>query len=205
MDGDIKDESPYLNEIYEGLLYNYALKIFNIPNGISMPIDIDDALQFADILSNSVNNSRTSQHKIWSQEIVAILRELYPNNPKIDVFMNNIMSNNGNYRGLSIIDSKEIELPLLERIYAEVDKANMSIPAEPDKQFFKDQKRVYAHLSDPCLSYSGPTSMGKSFIMRMFIKEHIQAGDVFNYVILVPTKALINEVYSKITQDLTKA
>ena len=196
------EKSPYLNEIYEGLLYNYALKIFNIPDGISMPIDIDDALQFADILSNSVNNSRISQHKIWSQEIVAILRELYPNNPKIDVFMNNIMSNNGNYRGLSIVDSKETELPLLERIYAEVDKANMSIPAEPDKQFFKDQKRVYAHLSDPCLSYSGPTSMGKSFIMRMFIKEHIQSGDVFNYVILVPTKALINEVSSKITIDL---
>lgn len=79
------ERSPYLNEIYEGLLYNYALKIFNIPNGISMPIDIDDALQFADILSNSVNNSRISQHKIWSQEIVAILRELYPDNPKIDV------------------------------------------------------------------------------------------------------------------------
>lgn len=199
------ERSPYLNEIYEGLFYNYTLKIFNIPDGISMPIDIDDALQFADILSNSVNNSRISQHKIWSQEIVALLRELYPNNPKIDVFMNNIMSNNGNYRGLSIIDRKETELPLLERIYAEVDKANMSIPAEPDKQFFKDQKRVYAHLSDPCLSYSGPTSMGKSFIMRMFIKEHIQAGDVFNYVILVPTKALINEVYSKITADLKES
>lgn len=196
------ERSPYLNEIYEGLLYNYALKIFNIPDGISMPIDIDDALQFADILSNSVNNSRISQHKIWSQEIVAILRELYSDNPKIDVFMNNIMSNNGNYRGLSIVDSKETELPLLERIYAEVDKANMSIPAEPDKQFFKDQKKVYAHLSDPCLSYSGPTSMGKSFIMRMFIKEHIQSGDVNNYVILVPTKALINEVSSKITADL---
>lgn len=44
--------------------------------------------------------------------------------------------------------------------------------------------------------------MGKSFIMRMFIKEHIQSGDVNNYVILVPTKALINEVSSKITADL---
>lgn len=196
------EKSPYLNETYENLLFNYALKIFNVPDGITMPVEIDDALQFADILSNSVNNSKISQHKIWSQEIVALLKDLYPQNSKVDVFMNNIMSNNGNYRGLSILGKKETDLPLLERIYAEFDKENMSIPAEPDKQFFKDQKRVYAHLSDPCFSYSGPTSMGKSFIMRMFIKEHIKAGDVFNYVILVPTKALINEVSSKITVDL---
>ncbi len=198
---DIEDNS-YLNDIYEAIIYNYALRVFKLSNGIEMPVNVDDALQFADLLSNSENNTKSSEHKIWSQEIVALLKELYPNDNQIDLFMNSIMANNGNYRGISILESDRAELPILESIYSEYDKANMSIPAEPDKQFFKDQKRVYANLSNPCFSYSGPTSMGKSFIMRMFIKEHIMAGDIFNYVILVPTKALINEVSSKIINDL---
>ena len=195
------DRNPYLNEIYDAIIYNYALKVFKIPNGIFMPVSIDDALQFADLLSNSENNPHKNEHKIWAQEIVALLKELYPDNSEIDVYMSSIMSNNGNYRGLSMLDTDGAEISILDRIYAEYDKANMSIPAEPDKQFFKDQKRVYNNLSAPYFSYSGPTSMGKSFIMRMFIKAHIMDGDKYNYVILVPTKALINEVSSKMMKD----
>ncbi len=44
--------------------------------------------------------------------------------------------------------------------------------------------------------------MGKSFVMRMFIKERITKGYAENYVIIVPTKALINEVSTKIIEDL---
>lgn len=44
--------------------------------------------------------------------------------------------------------------------------------------------------------------MGKSFVMRMFIKERITKGYAENYVIIVPTKALINEVSTKIIDDL---
>lgn len=44
--------------------------------------------------------------------------------------------------------------------------------------------------------------MGKSFIMRMFIKDEILHGAKKNYALIVPTKALINEVRSKIINDL---
>ena len=43
--------------------------------------------------------------------------------------------------------------------------------------------------------------MGKSFIMRMFIKEQILAGKKKNFALIVPTKALINEVRSEIIQN----
>lgn len=56
-------------------------------------------------------------------------------------------------------------------------------------------------LSDQYFSYSGPTSMGKSFIMRMFIKQQILEKKRENYAIIVPTKALINEVSDKIIKD----
>ena len=77
-----------------------------------------------------------------------------------------------------------------------------SIPAAPEMKFFSAQKEAYDHLSDPCFSYSGPTSMGKSFIMRMFIKDEILRGAQKNYALIVPTKALINEVRSKVINDL---
>lgn len=72
----------------------------------------------------------------------------------------------------------------------------------PEFQFLRSQKRVYDHLSDQYFSYSGPTSMGKSFIMRMFLKDQVESGIQKNFALLVPTKALINEVTSKIINDL---
>lgn len=44
--------------------------------------------------------------------------------------------------------------------------------------------------------------MGKSFIMRMFLKDQVESGIQKNFALLVPTKALINEVTSKIINDL---
>lgn len=55
---------------------------------------------------------------------------------------------------------------------------------------------------DVCFSYSAPTSMGKSFIMRMFVKDEIMHGAQKNYALIVPTKALINEVRVKVIDDL---
>ena len=44
--------------------------------------------------------------------------------------------------------------------------------------------------------------MGKSFVVQTFIKEQIERGEKKNYAIVVPTKALINEVRSNIIGSL---
>lgn len=89
-----------------------------------------------------------------------------------------------------------------EKIFEQFRNDYLTIPAAPKMKFFSAQKEAYDHLTDPCFSYSGPTSMGKSFIMRMFIKDEILHGAKKNYALIVPTKALINEVRSKIINDL---
>jgi len=69
--------------------------------------------------------------------------------------------------------------------------------------FFHPQKQIFDHLEDLSFSYSGPTSLGKSLLMRMFIKDKILAGFKGNFAILVPTKALISEISSDlINKDL---
>ena len=55
---------------------------------------------------------------------------------------------------------------------------------------------------DNYFSYSGPISMGKSFVMRTFIRECIRKEPDCNFGILVPTKALINEVSNEMSDNL---
>jgi superfamily II DNA/RNA helicase len=195
------DDNPFLNELYENILYNYSLQLFRIDK-IQMEVDIAAALRFADILSKSVYKEKADKHKIWAQEMVALLHALYPQDQRIKHFMGSVLSNTGNYRGMSMITPEYQPGTLLEKLYTGFNKDFLSIPTEPDLQFFRSQKEVYDRLSDPYFSYSGPTSMGKSFVLRMYIKKKIMSGDTMNFAVLVPTKALINEVTSKIINDL---
>ena len=195
--------NPYLNELYGSILYNYSLMLLKNETAQPKEINVEDALRFADILSKSIENKDADLHRIWAQEIVALLDKLYPQNEAIRYYMGSVLSNTGNYRGLDLRSPDYVSASVLDRIYTEFSKELVAIPAEPDKKFFRAQKTVYEHLTDACFSYSGPTSMGKSFVMRMFIKEQVIKGANLNFYLLVPTKALINEVTSKIINDLT--
>lgn len=117
-------------------------------------------------------------------------------------WLGSVFSSAGNHQGLQIINSEYQDINVFEKIFEQFRNDYLTIPAAPEMKFFSAQKEAYDHLTDPCFSYSGPTSMGKSFIMRMFIKDEILHGAKKNYALIVPTKALINEVRSKIINDL---
>ncbi|XVG96384.1 DEAD/DEAH box helicase [Eubacteriales bacterium KG125] len=201
---DISD-NEYLKEIHENLLYNYALSLFQIPSEKYKTINISDALRFADILSKSNHRILGDQHKMLSQEVIATLNHIYPYDDKVSFYAGSVLTNTGNFQGLNIINHNYHSIATLENVYTEFAKDYLTIPALPELKFMKSQRKVYEHLKDNFFSYSGPTSMGKSFIMRMYIKEEVQAGIQKNYAIIVPTKALINEVSSKIINDLTNS
>ncbi|MDR1475354.1 MAG: DEAD/DEAH box helicase [Holosporales bacterium] len=198
------DSNPYLNEIYEAVLFNYSLRLLKNKKTEARDIELSHALRFADILSKSIHQTKAEKHKIWAQEIAALLNELYPKNSQVQYYLSSILMNTGNYRGLKLSDSTVsfFGTNLLDWSYNEFIRETMKIPADPERHFFKSQKRVYDGLKAQYFSYSGPTSMGKSFIMRMFIKKQIMDGEKKNFAILVPTKALINEVSSSIVDDL---
>lgn len=195
------DTNEYLNELYKDILFNYSIRLFGIDTECKQ-ININDALHFADILSKSNNNINSDKHRIWAQEIVALLKSLYPQDSRIDYYMGSVLTNTGNYYGMCKVAPDYKSDSLLDRIYDKFSKDYMSIPAEPELQFIRSQKLVYENLTEPYFSYSAPTSMGKSFVMRMFIKKQIIDGVQMNFALLVPTKALINEVTSKIINDL---
>ncbi len=196
------NSDTYLHKIYEDILFNYALKVFGFKKRTKRQIPVIDALTFADLLSKSNHSTLSDSQKMWAQEIVTMLHFLYPDNQTVSYMTGAVLANLGNYQGQKLINSSFNGIDALDRIFSEFKKDYLTIPADQSKHFMSAQKRVYDHLQDEYFSYSGPTSMGKSYIMRMFIKQQIISGSRDNFAIIVPTKALINEVRTKITTDL---
>ena len=200
------DDNKYLRSLYESLLKNYGMRLFglgqvNQTKGFSQKEKID-ILRFADILSKSNDPKKADSHKIWAQEIAILMNDLYPDDSLVKIYAGNVFSSVGNHKGIEQIDSGYQEPNALEEIFAEFRSDYLTIPAEPGEKFFGEQKIAYDHLKDDCFSYSAPISMGKSFIMRMFIKDEIMHGAKKNYALIIPTKALINEVRAKVIDDL---
>ncbi len=195
-------KNPYLNELYDNILYNYSTRLFGVRKNKKKFVDIEDALRFSDLLSKSTDPQNTDKHKIMAQEIVALLKTVEPEHPAVDFYLGSVLLSAGNFRGMAMVTPDHQSKTLLDRFYAEFSKDIMRIPADPENQFFRSQKLVYDRLDSQYFSYSGPTSMGKSFVMRMFVKKQIMDGTRANFVLLVPTKALINEVTSSIINDL---
>ena len=72
------ETNEYLQETFDAILYNYSLHLFGLKNRDRHSLNIDDALRFADLLSKSTDKEKSDRHKVWAQEIVALLNTLYP-------------------------------------------------------------------------------------------------------------------------------
>ena len=196
------EQNEYLIELYTTILFNYGVRVFQLTGVQEKPINTQHALRFADLLSKSTSNPNADVHKSLSQEIVTILHYLHPQDKVITHYLGSVLSNTSNYRGMMLEVPDYREDTILERMFNALSREYLAIPTDPSKQFFRSQKKIYDHLTDDYFSYSGPTSMGKSLVMRVFIKSQIQQGNQYNFVIVVPTKALINEVTTEVTKDL---
>lgn len=196
------DENDYLNELYKNILYNYAITVLQITDIKQLRgINVDDALRFADLLSKSTHVEKADAHKIWAHEIITMLLTLYPDDEVVHYYAGSVLTSTGNFMGRKLVQSQYVEPTVMDELFSTLSDLYLTVPAAPEKKFFQQQRKVYEHLDDACFSYSAPTSMGKSFIMRMFIKEQILAGKKKNYAMIVPTKALINEVRSEIIRN----
>lgn len=196
------DSNSYLKELYESILYNYSIKLLKRTDISPCNFELEDALRFADLLSKSTDSKNSETHRIWAQEIVALLSNLYPDNEIIPYYMGSVLTNISNYQGLAMHPGNFTATNVLDQAYTEFKKNYLKIPTCDNDYFFQSQKQVFDSLTKDKFSYSGPTSMGKSFIMRMFIKDRIEKNVQENYAIIVPTKALINEVSSQMITDL---
>ena len=140
------DDNDFLNVLYNNLLYNYALKCLRVQGFQNRrEVDIPASLRFADILSKSTHKQKSDAHKMWAQEIVTLLRELYPDDTDVQFYIGAVLTNVGNYRGRDLVKSKFKGISLEDRAYNAFCRKYLAIPGGEGDQISRVNIRDVLH------------------------------------------------------------
>lgn len=192
---------PYLDELTRKLELKYAhIFLYNKDDIVLNEKEYNDILRFADILSRS--NKPNCRNK--SYKIISLLYDTYKDDEQYRYFANSILTKLGNFASLNIAVKNPENFETLEIVLEkEVKKTYQKVPFN-DFVFTDSQYQLFEAMKDSNhFSFSGPTSFGKSFIMDAFIQYVItERHGIDNIVILVPTRALINQVTARLKRTI---
>ena len=195
-------QDSYLNELTGKLELKYAhIFLYQRDDIILTEKEYDDILRFADILSRS--NEAEGRNKAY--KIISLLYDAYKYDRQFQYYANSILTKLGNFASLNIAvqDSKKVET-IETALEKEIKKIYQKVPFS-DLIFTDPQYKLFEAMKESNhFSFSGPTSFGKSFIMDAFIQYIIsERNGVDNIVILVPTRALINQITTRLKKTIT--
>jgi len=200
---DILKDS-YFNKLYLKSSVNSAKIVFNQKNDNTNLTrkEFVDILRFSDILSNSNN----SEGRNKSHNIISYLNSQFKTDQVYRTFSKAIYSKLGNFPALQYLENKDnnnAEVPILRAIQEEAKRLIQEVPESDSLVFTDSQYELYQELTNSIqFSFSGPTSMGKSFIIKAFIRKVVTNTPPENLVIIVPTRALINQFATELKQEL---
>lgn len=173
-------------------------------NGRSIKLtekELNDTLRFADILSNSKNPKARNK----AYQLITLLNEDYKANPYYQTFSHSVLGKLGNFPGIEFLknENNSSELPFDRELEKKVKEFIQAVPDTEDLIFTDSQFELYKKISgSKNFSFSGPTSMGKSFIIKSFIRKVVGNKPPENIVIMVPTRALINQFSIDLNKEL---
>lgn len=199
---NILQESNF-QDLFDELLVEYTSKLIN--NSFDeYNQKYNKLLRYADILSLSENE----EHQNLSQQIVIILSQLFPNEKIVKIFKENIYKNVSNFASIELVNQNELSSnsnnDFLSDLVYNAHKIQNIIP-DSDKSFFDTQLSVFRAIeNNQYYSFSAPTSMGKTFVITRFILNKLQNNSQENFVIIVPTRALITEIAIKMIKEFKK-
>ena len=186
--------------LFSELLTKYATILLN-QNSEKYNPKYNKLLRYADILSIS----KLEQHQNIAQQIVIILSQIYPNENIIKIFKKGVYENVSNFASIDLLNKKKLlhdnDGNFLSDLVYNTHKIQNKIP-NSDKSFFDTQLSVFNALeNNQYYSFSAPTSMGKTFVITKFILNKLKNNNKSNFVILVPTRALISEIANKMINE----
>lgn len=198
-------QDEYLHELMSKLEEAVATNLFGNKGDrvILREKEINNLIRFADILSYSPED----RGRNLSYKILSLLYELDKNfNGFINAFRA-ILIRLGNFPGIDYLERNvddQFTLPL-EIKYEESVKRYLQKVPKSELTFTDAQYDIFERLrGSKHFSFSGPTSLGKSFIFESFIKNLILEENVKeNIAILVPTRALINQTVQKLKHEFS--
>jgi len=122
----------------------------------------------------------------------------------LDALANNATVDLAIRKGL-LMSGFENRLPLAGQLEATKRKIEHTIEVGVDKYIYanKFQSEFWdSAQNNEWISVSAPTSVGKSFILESWVEDYIHKNDKSLIVYLVPTRALISEVYDSLLSRL---
>ncbi len=197
----INDE--YFRELFSKAELLSAYNFFHIKENNINEKELLDLLRFADILSRSRNAD--AQNKAY--KIISLLVGNYKDESVFRAFANSVLTKLGNFPALKFleVDGYSDENPSLELIFEKYTKEIFQKIPGSSLVFTDSQYKIFESLKNSNhYSFSGPTSLGKSFILNSFIRHLIEVQKVNeNIVILVPTRALINQTLLQLKKEFS--
>ncbi len=196
----IKD--GYLNELLSKLVEINHQQIFKELETSSLSNnEFIHLLRFADIMSCSDK----SEFRNYSLQIISLMYEKYKYNEKYKISALAIFSKLGSFFSIDkfLITDSEVKLPIERSIEANMKMNIQIVPFNNSYIFTDNQFELYKRISaSKAFSFSAPTSMGKSFILKSFLYKVMQNNPPENIIIMVPTRALISQFFIDIKSEL---
>ncbi len=195
--------SEYFQSLFVICMERSHYQILNLCKSIQYKEkEYKDLLKFADLLSAS----SFSEARSYAYHIITFLNSSYKNEPYYRMVSKSVYYNLGNFPAVNYLtkeDCNEAVLPLDKMIQIDAKKALQEVPNSDGIYFTDTQYDLYSGLSESReFSFSGPTSMGKSFIIKAFISRIIHNRPPENLAVIVPTRALISQFTLEIKKDL---
>lgn len=178
------------------------------------PEKIQKSAWVASLLASSDDESHQSQ--ALSFAIIAYIKYRDTEHQEIyERYLYIILSRVGNLQTFETVRQEEGDVRFEEELISSLDSAlSLELSTDLDEHELNDgtvlssfQKEIFDALTaGKDIAISGPTSSGKSFILRKFIEEKLEQGEEFEAIYVVPTRALISEVSKKLAdlhEDVT--
>lgn len=163
--------------------------------------ELTHLLRFADILSSSKDESDRN----LAYRIIGNAYEVNSRSARSKAYANAIVNKLGLWPSLGLLrKQKELDssLPVDRRIESHIKKTTQKVPGT--ETFFTDKQfELFSKITESKnFSFAAPTSMGKSFVILEMIRKMIANIPKSDIVVLVPTRALIAQVFSDIKEKL---
>jgi replicative superfamily II helicase len=192
-------EDKYFRELYSKINNMYYENIFNKKReSILTDKEYIHILRFCDILSNSSD----TKYRNIAYKIITLLYPYYKEDPYFKTVSTAVLSKLGNFPALQLLNYN-VRLPLDREMEKDIKKTIQKLDDFNDVFLTDYQFLLYQKIKNSnVFSFSGPTSIGKSFMIKVIIAEQMKKINKPNIVVIVPTRALIHQFATEIKRDL---
>lgn len=201
--GDVLRD-PYFVSLYAKAERLEADKLFSGDLKLLDRQEFLDLMRYADILSHAEDPSAKNK----AYKIVSFLSEEGNLKDLFRPYSEAVLAKLGNFPALTYLSDNfvgQVSLPIEREIEVDIKKKVQKTNVE-GLTFTDAQYQIRTSLSQyDFFSFSGPTSIGKTFIMKDFIQTLVEDDDINGscIVLLVPTRALIGQITRELKELIT--